>query len=123
MRSAFPLFAALALSACASLPAAVPVRSDGLAHLHEATRVGSLVVTPRAVIEDSRCPAQVQCVWAGRVRIRALIGGTETRELSLGEPVAVSGGTVTLVDVRPGKRTPEAVASRDYRFTFRFQRP
>ncbi len=87
MRSALPLLAALALSACATLPAAVPVRSDGLAHLHEATRVGSLVVTPRAVIEDSRCPINARCIWAGRLVLKTRIDGAgwrETVDLTLG---------------------------------------
>ena len=44
------------------------------------------------------------------------------RELTLGEPAAVSGGTLTLVDVRPGKRAPGTIPSRDYQFTFTFQR-
>ncbi len=116
------LLAMLAVAACATAPGR-DYANGPTAALNEIASLEGITVRPLAVIEDSRCPAQVQCVWAGRVRIRAIIGGTDTRELSLGEPVAVSGGTVTLVDVRPGKRTPEAVASRDYRFTFRFQRP
>ncbi len=106
MRSALPLLAALALSACATLPAAVPVRSDGLAHLHEATRVGSLVVTPRAVIEDSRCPINARCVWAGRAVVRTQVvgpGWRETRNLALGERVETHGTTLTLTSLEPGK--------------------
>jgi hypothetical protein len=30
---------------------------------------------------------------------------------------------LTLIDVRPSKRTPEAIPSREYQFTFTFQRP
>jgi hypothetical protein len=42
--------------------------------------------------------------------------------MTLGEPLAVVGGTLTLVDVRPSKRAAEAIAPRAYQFTFRFQR-
>ena len=106
MRSAFPILAALALAACATLPAAAPVRGDGFAHLDEATRVGALVVTPRAVVEDSRCPINVRCVWAGRAVVRTEVAGAGWREmlsLTLGQRVATHGTTLALTSVEPGK--------------------
>ena len=115
------LAALLALAACATVPD--PNLANGpTAPLGEVANLEGITVRPIEVVEDSRCPASVQCVWAGRVRIRADISGTETRELTLGEPAAVSGGTLTLVDVRPGKRAPGSIPSRDYQFTFTFQR-
>ena len=116
------ILALLALTSCATVPQ-TDFANGPTASLNEVANLDGLTVRPLAVIEDSRCPAQVHCVWAGRVRIRAEVGGDGIRELTLGEPVAVSGGTLTLVDVRPGKRTPEAIAPRAYQFTFRFQRP
>ena len=115
------LLALAALAACAT-PADREIANGPTAPLGEVANLEGITVRPLEVIEDSRCPASVQCVWAGRVRIRAEISGTGTRELTLGEPAAVSGGTVTLVDVRPGKRTPDAVPSRAYQFTFTYQR-
>ena len=116
------LLALLALASCATAPK-TDFANGPTAALNEVANLDGLTVRPLAVIEDSRCPAQVQCVWAGRVRIRADVSGDGMRELTLGEPLAVSGGTLTLVDVRPGKRAPEAIAPRAYQFTFRFQRP
>ena len=115
------MLAALALAACASLPAAVPVRSDGLAHLHEATRVGSLVVTPRAVIEDSRCPINARCVWAGRAIVRTDVAGPgwrETLDLTLGDRVTTHGTTLGLTSVEPSKMVGAQAQSLDYRFGF-----
>ena len=117
-----PLLALLALASCASVPER-DYANGPTAPLNEVATLDGLTVRPLAVIEDSRCPASVQCVWAGRVRISAEIGGEGTRELTLGEPVAAGGGTLTLVDVRPSKRTPDAIAPREYQFTFTFQRP
>ena len=114
------LAAMLALAACATNPRR-DIANGPTAPLNEVANLEGLTVRPLEVIEDSRCPALVRCVWAGRVRIRAEISGEGTRELTLGEPAAVSGGTVTLVDVRPGKRTPEAIPQRNYQFTFRFE--
>ncbi|MBA2467252.1 MAG: hypothetical protein H0V46_06585 [Sphingomonas sp.] len=116
------LLALVALAACATAPE--PDFANGpTAPLNEIANVSGIGVRTLAVIEDSRCPASVQCVWAGRVRIRVAISNGGMHELTLGEPAAVSGGMLTLVDVRPGKRTPDAIAPRDYQFTFRYQRP
>ena len=116
------LAALLALAACATAPER-DFANGPTAPLGEIANLEGLTVRPLEVIEDSRCPTLVRCVWAGRVRIRAEISGAGTRELILGEPAAIDGGTLTLVDVRPGKRAAEAIASRDYQFTFTFQRP
>ena len=121
IRAAFVL-ALLALASCQSVPKRTYANGPTAA-LGEIATLEGVTVKPLDVVEDSRCPALVRCVWAGRVRISAEVSGTGTRELTLGEPAAVNGGTLTLVDVRPGKRTPEAIPSRDYQFTFRFQRP
>ena len=121
------VFAALlALAGCAtvSLPAQP---EDGLtrAAIGQIVAVGGPKVTPLAVLEDSRCPGGVQCVWAGRVRISARIDlgrGSETRELTQGMPVPVADGTLELIEVQPAKPAPGArpLASADYRFTLRF---
>ena len=106
MRSIFSLSAAFAISACATLPADVAVRSDGLAHLNEATRVGALIVTPRMVVEDSRCPINARCVWAGRAIVRTDVAGAgwrETLDLTLGERTTTHGTPLALTSVEPGK--------------------
>ena len=112
--------ALLALAACATVPDR-DLANGPTAPLGEVANLDGITVKPLEVVEDSRCPALVRCVWAGRVRIRADVSGTGTRELILGEPAAVNGGTLTLVDVRPGKREPGDIPSRQYQFTFTFQ--
>lgn len=96
------------------------------AKIGQTVSVGGPKVTPVAVLEDSRCPMNARCVWAGRVRISARIdlgSGSQTRELTQGEPVQVADGTLELVEVQPdkvaGEATP-AVTPGDYRFGFRF---
>jgi hypothetical protein len=106
MRSIFPLSAVLALTACATFPAAAPIRSDGRARLDQATRVGALVVTPRAIVEDSRCPINARCVWAGRAIVRADVAGSgwhEARDLTLGERITIHGFPLGLVSIDPGR--------------------
>ena len=117
------LVALVALAACASVP---PNYANGpTAALGGLAVVDGIGVRPLAVIEDSRCPILVRCVWEGRVRIRAEISGAgaaQIRELTLGDPVAAGGGTLTLVEVQPPKRVPETIEPSAYRFTFRFER-
>ena len=116
-----PLLALFALAACTSVVAA----PTGPAGFGQFTAVESLQVRPLALLEDSRCPASVQCVWAGQVRIRAEISsasGREIREMTLAKPIAVAGGALTLADVEPPKLAPGTTDPRQYRFTFRFER-
>jgi hypothetical protein len=117
------LVAMLALAACATAATDRDFANGPTAPLNEVANVEGIAVRPVEVIEDSRCPTLVQCVWAGRVRIRAEVSGFGTLELTLGEPHSIDDGILTLVDVRPGKREAQAIAPRDYQFTFRFMRP
>ena len=125
MRSAFPLLAALALSGCATPPINEgPIPRDGeMVRLGQAARAGPLVVTPRAVIEDSRCPANVQCVWAGRIVVRTDVSAGMARDvldLELGRPTPVGGGELMMTSAEPGKFAGTATDPRAYRFIFRF---
>jgi len=115
----FALLALIALAACATVP---PVSAGPTAGFGEVARAGDVSVRPLALLEDSRCPALVRCVWAGQVRMSAEVWSSrnrETREMILGKPIMVSGGTLTLVDVEPPKLAPETTDRRAYRFTFR----
>jgi hypothetical protein len=71
-----------------------PFRVPGTvtAHLNEEVRIGDLRVEPLELVEDSRCPIDATCVWAGRVRLRVAIGGAGEQVMELDHPVAVPGG-------------------------------
>ncbi|MCK9543870.1 MAG: hypothetical protein M0R03_17770 [Novosphingobium sp.] len=120
------------LSGCAttSAPPAAPLEapapSPGVAYagIGETVYVDGPKVTPLEVIEDSRCPQGVQCVWAGRVRLSVRIdlgSGSETRELVLHRPEQVADGTLELVEVWPPRaKTPPDAPPKPWRFGFRF---
>jgi hypothetical protein len=89
-----------------------------VAVIGETADLGSgLTVRPIAVVEDSRCPNNVQCIWAGRLRLLADVSGREV-ELTLGEA-----GPVMLAVVSPGPwaewPTAELGEKPAYRFGFR----
>ncbi len=89
--------------------------------LGQRVTVLGLTITPQAVLEDSRCPSDVQCIQAGTVRLRthlAMRAGVETRELKLSESIAVGDMTVTLLEVLPDTISTKPITSADYRFVF-----
>ena len=118
--------APIALAGCAATAANPPAVQppEGPARLGQTVYVDGPRVTPLRVIEDSRCPMNARCVWAGRVVLRVKVqGGAWQREvdLTLGEPAQVADGGLTLVSVTPDRRTDRAIKPRDYRFAFTFQ--
>src|SRR3546814_15909501 len=62
-----PLAAAFALSACATT-AGAPLPDGSDVALGQKAYVDGPPVQPVEVAEDSRCPMNARCVWAGRVR-------------------------------------------------------
>ncbi|HEY4511705.1 MAG TPA: hypothetical protein VJH55_02595 [Candidatus Paceibacterota bacterium] len=74
------------------------------------------------VLEDSRCPSNVQCVWAGEVKLSlSLKSGTEHRIVSLknsDEPSVFKGVSVTITDVRPEAK--QGVGKDEIKYLVRF---
>ena len=127
MKPALILLAPLAFAGCVTTQASVPSAGETAsiyARIGETVVLGGSRVTPLVLIEDSRCPQGVQCVWAGRVRISATISTPSAkfnRELTFGEPIGVADGTLMLAAVEPGKRKEVPIRSSDYRFGLRFK--
>lgn len=120
-----PLAALLTLmTGCVTMSETVSAGGYAYTRIGREILVDGPKVTPLAVLEDSRCPENARCVWAGRVRINARIvtgRGAEEREMILGQPISVADGPFLLGDVQPGRKTTEAAVSPgDYRFGFRF---
>ena len=139
------LFAAFALTACASttdntpgpqapLPqhiqmdleqreAALHEQGVVIAAINQTADLGNgLRVRPLEVLEDSRCPQNARCVWAGRLRLRVSVEGVGDREVADDASGAVQTprGNFALVAISPGPWTdwPEG-AKPPYRFGFR----
>ncbi len=55
-------------------------------------------ITPIKIVEDSRCPTDVVCVWAGRIILEVrLESGNETKTLNMegGEKIIFGGKTIS----------------------------
>jgi hypothetical protein len=123
MKAGLALIAPLALAACATaLPASMPAPEGSAVALGQPVTVGDLVVTAQKVVTDSRCPINARCVWAGELIVRVRIQAADWREtdtLTLGEPYATHGVSITLASGEPGRMAgADEPAPGDYRFTF-----
>jgi len=115
---AIMIFAALSLTACATVP---PANAGPTAGLNQVATVNGIRIRPIEVIEDSRCPANVRCVWAGRLVVRGRMNGsgwTQIRDFELGVAQAVDQYLVTLIGAEPPKIAPGPTDPNAYRFTF-----
>lgn len=115
---------ALSLAGCAANGPLASRPIEGPVRLGEIAAVDGPRVRPDRVIEDSRCPADVQCIHAGRLIVRATVlggGWSKQIDLTLGIPVPVADGMVTLVDATPVPINGESAAPSAARFTFTFQ--
>lgn len=116
------VLAVTALTGCATTQ---PDR-DGITRVRigETAYVNGPRVTPLAVMEDSRCPMNARCVWAGQVRLTVRIdtgSGYVTREITSNKPVPVADGALELVEVTPNQVAGgEPIRRTDYRFGFKF---
>ena len=118
----------LTASGCTTYPGDAPIVENGQP-LPKGTPVaigqpvwaGHVVATPMALREDSRCPSDVQCIWAGRVVVTTRIDGPgwrQTLDMTLGESANVRGGSLRLSDVQPQRETADAIAPAAYRFGY-----
>jgi hypothetical protein len=109
------------LASCATVPSA---QAGPTAALGGTAYTNGLKVQPLAVVEDSRCPTNVQCVWAGRLVVRSEVHGGSWRkilDLELGKPQQVADGALTLIAVTPEKVAGTNTEPLAYHFTFDFQ--
>ena len=120
MKAAIAILA-LTVAGCATTP---PANAGPIAGIGEIAYTNGLGVRPIAIVEDSRCPINAICVWAGRLIVRSEVrGGTwkKVLDLELGKPEPVADGALTLTAAEPSKQAGVETTPLDYRFTFDFQ--
>ena len=109
------------VSACASTSVAEP--SGLTTRLGQTALLDGVRVTPTKLLEDSRCPTSVRCIWAGRLRIEATImiqGGSEKlrQEITLGQAVSLPKGRLMLSAAEPAPTAGKPITPDAYRFIF-----
>ena len=124
-----PALPATLLFGCTVVPdapnvAGVPLPEGSAVVLGQPVRLGDIVATPRTVKEDSRCPTNARCVWAGRLVVTTRIDGAgwrETADIRLGETFGTHGRVVALVSGEPGKVAERETPPEAYRFIYQLQ--
>lgn len=123
MRNAILPSVVLLLAACATVPAGPDADGVTWSRLNQTVAVDGPRITPLRVLEDSRCPMEARCVWAGRLRLELRVhtgAGNRVIEIATDKPVAVADGSLELVSVMPPASTQRQIEPGDYRFGFRF---
>lgn len=84
------------------------------------TTINGTTIGVLELLEDSRCPVDVQCIQAGTVRVRASIDSyNKDFTFTLLKSQVVGNVTITLASVVPAqKNSKQTVQLSDYRFTF-----
>ena len=122
-----PLALSAALAGCVVIPdtapGAPPAPQGSAIALGQAVQVGAVVATPLEVVEDSRCPINARCVWAGRLVVKTRIDGAgwrDTADLTLGEPWSTHKVVLALTSGEPGRMAGEGqeTPKEAYRFTY-----
>ncbi|QPC99829.1 hypothetical protein [Qipengyuania soli] len=114
------------LAACVVVPDApnvigTPWNEGTPVPLGQPVKVADIVVTPIRVVEDSRCPINARCVWAGRLVVETRIDGAgwrDTANITLGETYGTHEKVVRLIAGEPNKTTQEEIKPNQYRFTY-----
>lgn len=142
MHRILPLAALITLSGCATPGSVTPEYGQTLAY-GTPVALGEWVwltqpytsISPRKVIEDSRCPINARCVWAGRVLIEVLASNDREPdvlhahdgamsfqlEIDSTQPTTIFGGDVVIDHVEPNSGLAGSnIDADDYRFTISF---
>jgi hypothetical protein len=105
---------------CEFAPCPNPVNS-GEVKVGETKVINGVNITFNKVVEDSRCPSDVQCIQAGRLVANVTLKSdtdTETFNMILGTSKAFDSYTVRFVDALPAPVSTVPQASRNYRLVF-----
>lgn len=138
MKQVLLIIAPLALTACAAVmpgapyppPPPLPIiwgNASATVGFGGQAILNDIAIRPTAVIEDSRCAINVRCVWAGRLVLAVEIeepgdAPMLRTNMTLGQPLAVAGGRLTLVAAHPPKVAGPQPSPPASSFTFELTR-
>ena len=80
-----------------------------------------VTITPRKIVDDSRCPSDVQCIWAGTAHVKTTVttpAGSSDVVFELAHPEIVGDYRITLSELTPASHSGEVIQDSSYRFVF-----
>lgn len=106
----------------ANEPIVRAISGDVVLGVGQKGKVGDLSVTVNSLVGDSRCPVDVQCIWAGALKVNVMLADvlkSETRDMSSGEvPYLFDGHNISITSVIPAPKSATKIAVDEYRITF-----
>ena len=115
-------------AACPSsnTPSTSPVVSEQTSvGLNKQLTQNGVTISSLELLNDSRCPIDVNCIQAGTVRLGADVQSgalSQKMEFILGTPMKFSGKSITLVGVTPTRSSKKPIDPKDYLFEFLVQK-
>jgi hypothetical protein len=89
--------------------------------LGEVANFRGISIRPTAVTEDSRCAQDVQCIWAGTVKLEVEseldTTGKRTDTINLGTTHTIDTFAVSLLSVNPAPLAGSEITDVEYKFT------
>jgi glucose/arabinose dehydrogenase len=119
-----PLLLIATLAACQSTGAPAPQAASLNQEIQLAPKQQAaygpqgLTVEFVRVIEDSRCPSDVECVWAGEVKVEV---ATRINTAEAGEHATVGAFRVAIVNVHPVPVSTRQIPQEEYRVTLKVE--
>ncbi len=99
--------------------------SIGIARINQGFSALGVKVTPTEILEDSRCPRDVQCIQAGTVRVKVTLEsglGTANEIFTLDKAITTEAEQITLIAVAPDPIASVARKPSDYVLTFKVEK-
>jgi hypothetical protein len=107
---------------CPGADTSTPITGDVTLGVGKTGKVGNLSITLNEITQDSRCPVNVQCIWAGEVKVSVIFSygsQIEAKNISSNDPSYLFAGyLISIASVSPVKKSGEEISAREYRITF-----
>ena len=80
-----------------------------------------------SIVEDSRCPRDVTCVWAGETKARVLVRIDKqtptSHDIVVGQPISIGAYRISVVAVQPHPVSAAKIKPNDYRAIIKVEKP
>jgi hypothetical protein len=101
----------------------VSTTKDVILKVKETAKIFDLAITLESIVEDSRCPADVQCFWAGVLEVKVKVAdSSESKIMNISSgkgPYVFGDYNISMISVKPMNSSKKQILSSEYEITFR----
>jgi len=84
--------------------------------------INGVKITLNKIIQDSRCPTDVTCIWAGNITANVTLQSNtdrETRDITSDKKIPFDSFQISIEKVLPQPKSTETINLQDYKITFK----